>query len=1093
MLSRSLNMFNSSNPSPPSISLTPATTQNRSRSGTLPTSYYANHSNNFQPNSSPLISSLDPLGLPTMDQISLGLSPNVNAVDIPTNTSTRRMRSGSLFSTSSIWNDDAIPASPGLLDNSSIHSASSGSFLSPRLTAQPLTNPVTSAIPNMSSNSTNGTNGSTTTSTAPPNNAPRNRSYTTTGAVSNILPNGNYTMDLVAAGRLLPTSGMTPSGPLHDLTLDSLLNNLNVNGSAPRHRSQTFSGSTPNMSEATLHLGPNPNLNDSTQAGHSFLGQNNILGQSNNSLQSHLMQQQLQHQQQHQSQIQTQMGQQTQPQPQHPLLLLLSQQMNDQLPYLQDDFDISKVSITTNFENPNLAPTRFVLFDNLPHFVDALKMWSILSSSIGSHRVIVNIRSIRVASLNTSKIALVECVSVDVAMNVKASFNHMELIPGIVIYVAFAKFELNEPVVSNMTSTAASGVLSTSPHNASTSGATGVSNTASTKSSSTNGRQQSSEVCKPCPTDIVAIEESLLNSIQQLSTSSDKKVDLQKIVSLIKKSIAYSNDNYQDNFGPLPDPIPIRQFDSPKLRDLRKVLEHEELSSSAGHSSSSEDEGSHQKIMTQLELEELCLAMLDELPELCYDYLGNTIIQKIFCVVESPLIKLMMVKEITPYLTQLGIHKNGTWAIQKIISLCQNDYQQKYLIAASLKPYAVKLFNDQFGNYVLQGCLKFGTPFNDFIFETVLDNFLEISFGRFGARSIRTILETANENNIVSKEQILLVAGLIVQYANELVVNSNGSLLITWFLDTYNSNSSSDDRFKLLSAKLLPNLEQLCCHKLANLTILKILNNRMDYFLKQLIMDEIFGRFNEFDEELSPVPSVLLERILSENLENSAGPVFIYKILSNPTLLTIGEERETSGVRNTKYLNFVLLQIRRILLELNISNVQPYKKLMDEVGLSNTRLNRSASLNGNRRSKRGGRNNNRSNHNGNLGGNQQYGHQQQQQVQLQQQQPQQHQYVDQHHVQRQHQQSQPQLHQQYSVAPQLSNQYQHQYQMLMAQQLSGSGQVPTQMQGQDFYLQQQDQAVMQQLEQLSLSSAAMGYNSNPDTPNIKSSQRTLFL
>ena len=65
------------------------------------------------------------------------------------------------------------------------------------------------------------------------------------------------------------------------------------------------------------------------------------------------------------------------------------------------------------------------------------------------------------------------------------------------------------------------------------------------------------------------------------------------------------------------------------------------------------------EVMSSFELEELCLAMLDELPELSYDYLGNTIVQKLFTLVESSLVKLMMVKEVAPYLTQLGIHKMG--------------------------------------------------------------------------------------------------------------------------------------------------------------------------------------------------------------------------------------------------------------------------------------------------------------------------------------------------------------------------------------------------------------------------------------------------
>ena len=86
-----------------------------------------------------------------MDSFTLGIpasSPPLEkgGMDIPgSNGSTRRMRSGSLFSTNSIWNDDALQHSPSqgngpsLLDNSSVHSGSNsngGSFFSPALGPQ---------------------------------------------------------------------------------------------------------------------------------------------------------------------------------------------------------------------------------------------------------------------------------------------------------------------------------------------------------------------------------------------------------------------------------------------------------------------------------------------------------------------------------------------------------------------------------------------------------------------------------------------------------------------------------------------------------------------------------------------------------------------------------------------------------------------------------------------------------------------------------------------------------------------------------------------------------------------------------------------
>lgn len=49
----------------------------------------------------------------------------------------------------------------------------------------------------------------------------------------------------------------------------------------------------------------------------------------------------------------------------------------------------------------------------------------------------------------------------------------------------------------------------------------------------------------------------------------------------------------------------------------------------------------------------------------------------------------------------IGIHKNGTWAAQKIIE-CVQTPEEVGLIVQNLRAYAPPLLLDQFGNYVVQ-------------------------------------------------------------------------------------------------------------------------------------------------------------------------------------------------------------------------------------------------------------------------------------------------------------------------------------------------------------------------------------------------------
>ena len=60
-----------------------------------------------------------------------------------------------------------------------------------------------------------------------------------------------------------------------------------------------------------------------------------------------------------------------------------------------------------------------------------------------------------------------------------------------------------------------------------------------------------------------------------------------------------------------------------------------------------------------------------------------------------------MLERIAPHLAMIGIHKNGTWAAQKIIE-CVASPEEIALISQNLRAYAPPLLLDQFGNYVVQ-------------------------------------------------------------------------------------------------------------------------------------------------------------------------------------------------------------------------------------------------------------------------------------------------------------------------------------------------------------------------------------------------------
>lgn len=365
----------------------------------------------------------------------------------------------------------------------------------------------------------------------------------------------------------------------------------------------------------------------------------------------------------------------------------------------------------------------------------------------------------------------------------------------------------------------------------------------------------------------------MINIVGEFGANED---DTKNITNIIQNAISF--EAYEDEIPPVAESSQTRMFDAPRLRDIRKRIDNGACSVQ--------------------EIEETAGSMLPEIAELASDYLGNTVVQKLFefC---SETTKEQMLAQIAPHLAEIGVHKNGTWAAQKIIDVAKTPAQMQAIVDA-LRPYTVPLFLDQYGNYVLQCCLRFGAPFNDFIFESMLSRMWEIAQGRFGARAMRACLESHH----ATKDQQRSLAAAIALHSVQLATNANGALLLTWFLDT----CTFPRRRTVLAPRLVPHLVHLCTHKVAYLTVLKVINQRNEAEARDIVLKALF--FSPGDE--------VLERILSDQ---TSGATLIFKVLTTPFF---DESMRAEVVKN----------VSKVLTKLKASPSQGYKRLMDEVGLS---------------------------------------------------------------------------------------------------------------------------------------------------------------
>ncbi|RUS13514.1 armadillo-type protein, partial [Endogone sp. FLAS-F59071] len=222
---------------------------------------------------------------------------------------------------------------------------------------------------------------------------------------------------------------------------------------------------------------------------------------------------------------------------------------------------------------------------------------------------------------------------------------------------------------------------------------------------------------------------------------------------------------------------------------------------------------------------------------------------------------------------------------------------QIHLITTHLKAYIPPLLLDQFGNYVVQCCLRLGAARNQFIFDAMVDRCWDVAQGRFGARAMRASLES----QYVTKRQQKYVAVAIVQNSLLLSTNPNGALLLTWLLDT----SALSGRYRVLAPRVAPHLAHLCTHKLASLTILKIINQRQEQDARDLIIGALFYSPND----------QVLEEVLVDQVH---GVGVVQKVLGSPYVETYEKQR-------------VAERVKSVLTKLKVQQVQGYKRLLEEL------------------------------------------------------------------------------------------------------------------------------------------------------------------
>ena len=336
-------------------------------------------------------------------------------------------------------------------------------------------------------------------------------------------------------------------------------------------------------------------------------------------------------------------------------------------------------------------------------------------------------------------------------------------------------------------------------------------------------------------------------------------------------------DGYCLTLPALPDSLPDRKIDNARMREFRKRLEG--------------------PLLTQDQFDEIFHAVLMDAVVASADYVGNVVVQKIM-EKGSDEQRIALIQAISPYMAAVGIHKNGTWAVQKIIDLANTPAQIDAIVAA-LRPYTPPLLLDQFGNYVVQCCLRFENGKNQFIFEAIAHNLVVVGTGRFGARATRTCLDS----QYTTKRQQKVVAMAIISHASKLAFDPNGALLVTWLLDS----STLPGKYRAMAPVFAEHIAVYCTNKLASGFILKIVNQKLELEARQCLIQAIF-----YNED----PQVLAQILC----DNTNGVGLIRKLLSASVFSADEQAKLLQQVKTASERSPELL------------HTQTYKRLLEEFG-----------------------------------------------------------------------------------------------------------------------------------------------------------------
>lgn len=204
-----------------------------------------------------------------------------------------------------------------------------------------------------------------------------------------------------------------------------------------------------------------------------------------------------------------------------------------------------------------------------------------------------------------------------------------------------------------------------------------------------------------------------------------------------------------------------------------------------------------------------------DLKEISIDSYGNILLQKIIERAQESE-QTIILKCLNSKIPEIAMHKNGTWVIQKLVTMAADLSVQRGTINY-LKNHITELLEDQFGNYVIQ-CILGVLDSNDenlkMITEIIVQNARKIATGKFSSRALKSILDSSPPTRQKQIAQALAKESVLLS------VDPNGAVVIQWILD-----SELSGKIGLITGQLQGRLAQISLTKQGSVIVARIVGS----------------------------------------------------------------------------------------------------------------------------------------------------------------------------------------------------------------------------------------------------------------------------